>query len=160
MSQFEASHVERSATITLKAPADKVFPLFEPVGEKAWAAGWDPRFVYPHDEQTIEGAVFTIEAESGLDTIWAISRYDRERHAIEYLTVNPDARVGRIRIEVADGRDGTSSATVTYTFTALTEQGNALNNSFTKHHYRYKMRWWEKAINHYLRTGETLRHHE
>jgi hypothetical protein len=158
VSQFEANHVERTATITLVAPPEKVFPLFEPVGEKAWAAGWDPRFVYPQDEEAREGAVFRVEAESGPDTIWVISRCDRERHAIEYLTVKPDTQVGHIRIEVADGSDGTSAATVTYTFTALTEQGNALNDTFTEHHYLHKMRWWEKAINHYLRTGETLTH--
>ncbi|HEX9987927.1 MAG TPA: hypothetical protein VGE45_05540 [Chloroflexia bacterium] len=160
MSQFEASHVERSATITLLAPPGKVFPLFEPVGEKAWAAGWEPRFVYPQDEEAREGAVFKVEAESGPDTIWVISRYDRERHMIEYLTVKYDTRVGRICVEVAGGSEGTSVAKVTYTFTALTEQGNALNGSFTEDHYRHKMHWWEKAINHYLRTGETLVHHE
>jgi hypothetical protein len=160
VSQFEATHVERSATITLVALPEQVFPLFEPVGEKAWAAEWDPRFVYPQDGETGEGAVFRVEAESGPDTIWVISRYDRERHVIEYLTVKPDTRVGRIRIEVAGGSDGTSAATVTYTFTALTEQGNALNDGFTEQHYRHKMHRWEKAINHYLRTGETLTHHD
>ena len=160
MSEFKATRVERSATITLQAPAGRVFPLFEPIGEKAWAAGWDPRFVYPHDEQAQEGAVFKIEAESGPDTIWLISRYDTERHTIEYLTVKPDTRAGRIRIEVTDGGDGTSAAIVTYTFTALTEQGNALNDSFTEGHYHHKMQWWEKAINHYLRTGETLTTHD
>jgi hypothetical protein len=160
VSQFEANHVERSATITLVAPPDKVFHLFEPIGEKAWAAGWEPRFVYPQDEEAKEGAVFKIEAENGPDTTWIISRYDREHNAIEYMTVKPDTRVGRIRVEVAGGSEGTSIAAVSYTFTALTEQGNALNDSFTEDHYRHKMHWWEKAINHYLRTGETLAHHD
>ncbi|HYP40588.1 MAG TPA: hypothetical protein VEX13_09540, partial [Chloroflexia bacterium] len=109
MAQFEANHVERRATITLVAPPDKVFPLFEPVGEKAWAAGWDPRFVYPQNEEAGEGAVFKVEAKSGPDTIWVISRYDREHNAIEYLTVKPDTRVGRIHVEVVDGCDGTSA---------------------------------------------------
>lgn len=43
---FESARISRTSTITLNGPLGEVFPLFGPVREKEWAAGWEPRVLY------------------------------------------------------------------------------------------------------------------
>ena len=89
-----------------------------------------------------------------------ITRYDGENAQIEYLRVTPGSRVGNVQIRCEAGPDDTTKAHVTYTFTALSEHGNAYVETFTEAHFRHHMMaWWQKAINHYLATGETLKAH-
>lgn len=44
---FTPAHATRSAAIHLHAPADRVFPLFTPEGERLWVPGWNPRYLWP-----------------------------------------------------------------------------------------------------------------
>jgi hypothetical protein len=50
-------------------------------------------------------------------------------------------------------------AEITYTFAGLTERGNAINEKALQVMYAHDLKDWEKAINHYLLTGERLAHH-
>ena len=43
-----------------------------------------------------------------------------------------------------------------YTYTGLTEKGNATNEKALETMYRRDLKDWEEAINHYLKTGERL----
>ena len=49
MSEFSAERAVRSHSFTLELPARRAFALFEPEGERAWAAGWNPRYLHPRD---------------------------------------------------------------------------------------------------------------
>lgn len=53
------------------------------------------------------------------------------------------------------GKDRTK-AQVSYTYTALSESGNKFIVGFTQSYYDDWLASWERAINHYLATGETL----
>src|SRR5579864_5921770 len=44
---FVGQSVTRTGTIHLNGPIARVFPLFEPIPEKLWAPGWEPKVVYP-----------------------------------------------------------------------------------------------------------------
>ena len=156
---FTAEHVSRAQTIHLAAPASRAFPLFEPIDEKQWAAGWEPAMLFPASGAAQEGAVFTTRHADNTDTIWAITSYDPASFHIVYLRVTPGSRVGIIDIRCADAQDGTTHATVTYTFTALSEAGNTFLASFTDAHYQQEMAAWEQAINYALQHGHPLPHH-
>jgi hypothetical protein len=45
-----------------------------------------------------------------------------------------------------------------YTYTGLTEHGNAINKLALGMMYRRNLKDWEEAINHYLETGQRLAH--
>ena len=157
---FTASHISRSHAIHLGAPPSRVFPLFEPVGEQSWAADWKPVFLYPPSGAAQVGAVFTtqVHEDDGLDTIWAMNVYDPTDFHLRYLRVTPGSRVGMIDIRCQGAPEGGTEATVTYTFTGLSDEGNEFIARLTSDHYQEYIASWERAINHYLRSGQPLAH--
>jgi hypothetical protein len=159
MEVFTANHVSRTHSISLAGAPEQVFPLFEPVREKSWAPGWEPEMVYPTSGEAVEGAVFTVSADDGHKAIWTIAEYDPSAYRIAYLTVTPESRVARIEVQCSPNTDGTTQAQVTYTFTALSEQGNSFISTQTEESHRHRIESWKTAINHYLRHGAPLQHH-
>jgi hypothetical protein len=162
MDTFAAAHVTRTGTLHLAAPPARCFPLFEPIGEKRWAAGWEPRMLYPASGEATEGSVFITQdaAHPGEpETIWSIVAYDPRRYRIAYVRVTPAVRLGHIDITCVAATAGTTRTHVTYTFTALSDHGNAALAAFTEEHYAEWMKSWEQAINHYLQHGRAMPHH-
>ena len=113
-----------SQVIHLAAPPGRVFPLFEPLGEKAWAADWDPQMLYPADGAAEAGAVFTTGHAPAGESIWTMTVYDPATFHLAYLRVTPGAQVAFIEIQCADADNGTTRATVSYTLTGLSAAGN------------------------------------
>jgi hypothetical protein len=155
---FSAQRVSHTHTIHLEAPASRVFPLFTPAGERAWAADWQPEFLYPATGEPEVGAVFISRHAGEPATIWTIIAYDPARRSLEYLRTTPGSRVGMVRVACEEAPEGTTRAAITYTFTALNDEGNAYLAGFTAEHYRAYLAGWERAIGHYLRTGQQLPH--
>ncbi|MBI1744065.1 hypothetical protein HYR54_13510 [Candidatus Acetothermia bacterium] len=107
---FVAKRVTRTHTIQLSASASRVFPLFEPIGEKQWAEGWDPHMLYPASGVTQEGSVFTTQSHESSPTIWTVTHFDPEKFQITYLRVTPDSNVAKVEIHCADNQAKTTQA--------------------------------------------------
>lgn len=155
---FVSQHVSHSHTLRVNAPIERVFPLFEPLGERAWATGWQPVMLYPPSGAARAGTVFTTDYDGEDTTIWTIAAYDATAGLITYHRVTPGSRAGIIAIHCAATSDGATDATITYTFTALSDAGNDFIAGFTAAHYAREMALWEAALNHYLLHGEPLHH--
>jgi hypothetical protein len=161
---FASKRITRTSSITLKAPIAKVFPLFNPVREKEWAAGWEPQFLAESTQaQDIEERmVFRTQSPHGhdeIDYIWTISKYLPDQAFIEYTVFTPE-RLWWITIQCRDDiLNHTTNAEITYTFTGLTDKGNAINEKALQVMYAHDLKDWEMAINHYLMTGGRLLHH-
>ena len=128
---FKVGRISRASTITLHAPLDSVFPLFGPVREKDWEAGWDPQVLYSTSELVEEHMVFRTRSHHGDEPhfTWTVSRYHPEQAFIEYTVFAPD-RLWWIAIQCREGAQGeTTQAEITYTFTGLSERGNATNQA-------------------------------
>ncbi len=158
MLPFTAKHLTRSTSIHLAASPDRVFPLFEPLAERAWAAEWEPEILYPPSGATEEGTVFITRHHTAVPTIWTVVQFAPQQFQIRYVRVAPDSHVAHIAIACTESESGMTQATITYTFTALTEHGNAYIETFTEDHYRHWIQSWETAINHYLQHGTPPRH--
>jgi hypothetical protein len=156
-SQHDPTRVVRTASFDLAGPKDVVFPLFGPDREREWAWGWRPEPVDPGRVVSEEGAVF-MTSHQGDRAVWVVSRYDPEAGEVEYVTFRHDDRLGVISIVVTPTAAGGSHVEVTYTFTALSEKGMQHIAHFTEEYYRAMMNTWQRAINHYLETGEVLKH--
>lgn len=153
---FRAEAVTHTGTIRLEGPIQRVFPFFTPIGEKDWAEGWDPQPLYPSDGAPCEGMVFRTLGD--LPMLWVATHYDAARHEITYVTVTHETLVRRIAITVRE-QDGATLATVTYTFTGLSPEGNQLVRDYTAQVHSDRIQQWEHAINHLLKTGHRLPHH-
>lgn len=162
LSAFKAERISKTSLITLNAPLKSVFPLFGPVKEKEWAAGWEPQVLYLTADLIEEHMVFKTQSHHGHepDSTWTVSKYNPDQAFVEYTVFAPE-RLWWITIQCRDAvAGGTTEAEITYTYTGLTEKGNAINQRALETMFRRDLKDWEESINHYLNTGERLEHGE
>ena len=158
MKAFQAQRVSRSHTITLNDEPGKVFSLFTPEEEKNWAPGWDYIPLFPPDGKIEKDLMFltTSHDHANVQAIWIVCNYKPLNYSIEYLRIEPENKIGKIEIICDDTGDGQTSATVTYTYTSLSIEGNLFIESFTEEYFSQYVTYWEEAITHYLKTGEMI----
>jgi hypothetical protein len=156
-SDFKAKRVTRSYRQTINAAPSEVFPLLCPVREAEWLDGWDYSLIYSESGFAEEGCVFISRHEGEKDTIWLITRRDDKAREIEFARITPESRVAKLDISVKDAGNDTSDVLITYTFTALCEEGNKFIENLTEKKFSKSMRFWEKSMNHFLETGKKLK---
>jgi len=155
--EFQGIQVSKTyQQINLAAPKE-VFPLLCPVREKDWLEGWDYTMIHSESGLIEEGCVFSTPHHGQHDTIWYVTVYDKINFEIEFVRVTPEEEVVRINIRLNGREDGTTTSRISYEYTALNEQKNKWLKTKFEDSFRESMIWWEKAINHYLRTGEMLK---
>ncbi len=142
----------------LAAPPDRVLPLLTPLGERAWASGWDPQMRWEPPGGGA-GTLFVIGHPGEPDTVWLLDSWEPASGHVHYVHVTPGSDVTEIDIRLRpDGADR-SIATVRYAWTALGPPGMTLIRSKTPEAYIHAMREWETELNHLLRTGRKLLPH-
>ncbi len=140
----------------LEAPPDRVLPLLTPLGERAWAPGWEPEMRWEPPGGGA-GTLFVVRHPGQPETVWLLDAFEPAAGHVHYVHFTPGSDVTEIDIRLrADGPARTVAA-VRYTWTALGPSGVALVRSRTPDEYLRAMRHWELALNHYLTTGERLR---
>jgi len=148
------SHLERSHSIVLSGPVDRVFPLFTPIGETLWVEGWDPEFLHPQNGDTRQGMVFrTVHSDE--TTLWACADWDPVAHRVRYVRVTPDSRFGFVEVACRPAADGGTQASIAYTFTALTAAGDAYLSELTEDAFVHMIEAWKVRIDTWLLTGSS-----
>ena len=157
-SNFQAQRISQTRRITLNAPLPIVFPLFGPITEKLWVPGWNPEIVFLDKEEIAEHMIFRTPPrfEKEPPYTWILSKYAPEQAFVEYTVFTPE-RLWTITVKCSEATAQTTHAEITYTFTGLTERGNALNEQALRAMYANDLKDWEEAINHYLKTGEKVK---
>ncbi len=142
-------HAERSFVVHLNAPPEEVFPLFGPIGERAWAPDWSPRMIFPSDgSEPAGGAVFSTGDDHGEQT-WVLTAYDSQRGEISYCIFEPGLAVSEIDIRLQTQGEAQTSAEVHYRHTSLSPHGDHLVARLAEHHAKMGPHW-EHAINEVL----------
>ena len=134
----------------------KVFPLLCPVREKDWLDGWDYKMIYSNSGLIEKDCVFTTPNKHGNDTVWQVTQYDKKNYYIEFLRVTPNINVVKINISLEKINQHQTKTHIIYRYTALNEKENSFIENKLKDEFRKSMKWWEKALNHYLTTGKKL----
>jgi len=148
-----ASHVYEQH---LEAAPDRVLPLLTPLGERAWASGWDPDLRWEPPGGGAGTLFVTRHPGHRSDTVWVLDVWEPAAGHVHYVHVTPGSDVTEIEIRLRpDGKDRTI-AIIRYTWTSLGEPGHALVRSKTPESYRRFMQEWERELNHYLTTGTQL----
>jgi hypothetical protein len=131
-----------SIVLHLRAPADRAFPMFDPVNEKRWAPDWQPTLL--GEARVAAGLVFTTQDDHGR-TAWLLDRYDERARELRYVVARPTI-LTTIDIAVVPDGPGSSVATVTYTRTALDAAAEGEVEEFARH-FPLQAPHWESAIN-------------
>ena len=144
MSDFRAERMVRTHHFELPMGPREAFYYFTPEGERAWAKGWEPRYLHPDDGRTAVGMVFTT-GHGGEETLWTMTRHEPECGVAEYLRVTPGSRMGTVRVQCSESAHGTR-VTVTYALTALSPEGNATLRALDAAAYASFIESWKSAI--------------
>jgi len=149
MKVVEPFRVTRTYVQKLQASPGEVFPLLCPVRETEWVDGWDPLVVYSRCGLAEPDCVFLTGNEEP-DSVWVVTNRDSDNFEMEIIKVTPWTTVAKITISLRQNEQSGTDATVTYTYTALSEAGKEFVNNYTESYYTEFMRYWEAKINDYL----------
>jgi hypothetical protein len=141
---FRAERIVRTHHFELPMPPAEAFEFFTPEGERAWADGWDPRYLHPADGRTAAGMVFTT-GHGSEETLWTMTRHEPESGIAEYIRVTPGSRMGTVRVQCSEAAAGTKVA-VTYVLTALTPEGNGTLRALDAAAYEAFIESWAGSI--------------
>ncbi len=149
----ETRRMVRAYRQTIDARPDVVFPLLCPVREAEWLDGWEYTMVCSASGLAEKGAVFTTPGRGEDDTVWVISRHDPGARAVEFTRFTPGSRTCLLEIAVSPFGEARSHVDISYAYTSLTAAGNAFLDAWTEQAFLDAVRFWEKSMNHFLRTG-------
>ena len=153
-SDFTARRIIRNYRQTINAPPKIVFPLLCPVREAEWLDGWKYEMIYSKSGLAEEGCIFSTPGDGEVDTVWIISRQDKENHLIEFTRFTPGSRICVLKVAVTPKDETTSNVDISYTYTGLTVDGNAWVDNFTEDTFLDAVKFWERSMNYFLETGE------
>ncbi len=134
-----------------------VFPLLCPVREVDWLDGWSYKMIHSRSGLIEKDCVFTTPHHGQFDTVWKVTQYDTNNYQIEFLRVTPNENVVKINIHLESIGQQQTKAHISYQYTALNEAQNEFIEKGLAASFNQAMKWWEKAINHYLETGTMLK---
>lgn len=89
-------------------------------------------------------------------SIWIVSKHDPSAFQLEMYKVTPEHTIGKLEISLISEGSKSTKAIISYEFTAIGKIGEQFMKEFTYEWYVNFMKGWEKAVNHYLNTGEKL----
>jgi len=156
MMTFKAKRVTRQFAQVINTSAEKVHELICPVREAEWLDGWDYEMIYSQTGLAEKGCVFKSHQHGEPDTIWIITERDDEKKLTEFARITPGIKAARLVISATNDGTDRSQVDISYTFTALSEEGNTFIDSFTEENFVQDMKFWEATMNHYLKTGKAL----
>ncbi len=154
---FRPERISKTASFTVRDSIDKAFPLFGPIREKEWAAGWEPEIIFSESPEVEERMMFkTSSSHHDEEFIWTITQFRPQDYLIEY-TVSAAERIWFIRVQCQPTETHTTKVTVSYTYTGLSLPGNIKNKEALDKMFAHNLIDWEQSINYYLLTGEQLK---
>jgi len=135
----------RSRSFALAWPPERALGLFTPEGERAWAEGWDPQYVFPRDGRTEAGMVF-VTHHGGEETVWTMTRYEPASGLVEYVRTTPGNRTAIVLVQCAPFTQGRTRVTVQYTITGLGEGGDRYVREMDETRYGAMIEGWRAAL--------------
>lgn len=172
MNSFKARRVAHEYTQTNPAAPEKVFPLLCPVREADWIPGWRYKLIYSDSGVAELGCVFTtqdpaVESEKysshsaafdagSPETTWICTEYDPAALRIAYVWIKPGRVATELWIQLTAAENGQTRSHIRFRYTGLSPEGNREVESYDRRWFESKMRGWERAINHYLSSGEMI----
>ncbi|MBX2944767.1 MAG: hypothetical protein KF725_02945 [Cyclobacteriaceae bacterium] len=133
-----------------------VFPLLCPVREADWLDGWRYSMIHSVSGLIEQGCVFTTPHHGQSQTVWYVTQHDPINYNVEFVRVTPEEAAVKITIALEAIDNDTTQAHITYEYTGLSDGQNHFIETKLADEFEKSMNWWEKAINHYLKTGEKL----
>jgi len=89
------------------------------------------------------------------ESTWICTEYDPAAFRIAYVWIKPGRVATELWIRLSPD-DGQTRSHIRFRYTGLSAEGNREVESYDRKWFEAKMQGWERAINHYLTTGEMV----
>lgn len=133
-----------------------IMPLYCPVRELEWCENWDPTTIFSNTGLVEKDCIFITPDENNNDVVWIVSDYNIEQgHVVMYYHI-PGVLITKLEIQLTPTKVDKTKAILTYSKTSLSKLGDKELKKFTNKEYNIMMESWEKAMNHFLATGDML----
>jgi hypothetical protein len=143
--------LSQTRTFHLEAQRTRVFPLFTPLGERAWAPGWNPELLSGSEQR---GSVFRTRGHDQRETTWIVAEYRADETRVSYARLAQGSNMGMVDVSCRDGATGGTDVTVRYTLTGVTPEGEGFVREFlSAAHYDHFMAEWQQALTAALRAS-------
>lgn len=139
----------RIAQFQVDLPLADTRSLFTPEGERRWVSDWDPSYPDPERTEGVGATFLTIHADT--QTVWVMTDAEPDRVRYARVTTGVDAGIVDVHCDEIDA--GTSTVTVSYTLTALSDEGLAHLHEFAAHYDEF-IASWERRISQLLARKE------
>lgn len=156
---MKSKSISYTADFTMNQPADILFALFSPEGERMWVPGWEYENLMG-TTQLHEDDVFLTKSHdhAAAEAIWIVKTYDREACRVSFYKVEPEEKVGVIDVRCDPLDHRATRVEVTYTYRGLSDSGNRFIEGFTAAAYEAFIEDWKSLLEAYFR--KTKRHEE
>ena len=144
-------------TQRINANAKEVFPLLCPVRESEWIPGWDPRLVLTESGFAEQGAAFVTEVD-GREATWVITQHDPEAGFVAMVEIVPRLVVIELSIQVNGVGESEAECVISYTYTALSPDGEVFVRERTPEWYLGFMGEWEGLLNSHFDLDPSASH--
>ena len=145
--------IEHRKTIEFAVPIEELFPLFSPEGEKLWVPDWDYRNVTDENDLAEDYVFVTVTHDHGTtEAIWIVKRYDRAACLVEFYKIEPDDKIGVIRVQCRELAAGKTEVEVRYKYIALSVTGEAFISGFSKAAYEGFIGQWRTLLLEYFES--------
>ena len=143
--------VEHTKMFDMDFPVAEIFPLFSPEGERLWVPGWSHQNLMASTVLS-EDYVFLTKAHDHASTeaIGVVKRYDPAIHLIEFYKVEPNQKVGMVKVRCMALDDERTKVEVTYKYLALSADGEAFIAGFSAPTYDEFIGEWQTLLTDYL----------
>ena len=143
--------IQHTESFEIDQNVDELFPLFSAEGEKYWVPGWDYTNIMGSAELHEDYVFLTQKHGHALsDAIWLVKRHEPESHYIELYKIEPEFRVGTIKVKCESITESSTRVTVTYGYISLSDKGNKFIDSFTDTEYKKYIGEWKRLLEKYF----------
>lgn len=145
MSEFEPLARGFLGGFRVAAPADEVFPLFSPEGERGWVPGWEWEPLDPRSGGWAEEMLFRTREEHG-EAVWIVTLLADDERRVVYHRVEPGRWVARVEVRCEISPSGGTEVRTSYRYVSLSERGNREIAAMRDEEYEAKMLRWSGWI--------------
>lgn len=147
--------ISKKTTFHLLSRPSVVFPLLCPKREYDWVDGWNCQIKFSESGFAEPGCIFSTKLEPEGDAIWMMTDYYPDNF-LRILKVCPEFYVLDWTFVLKQAEEGETDLEMTYTMTALSEEGWVHIRDFMEKIYPNLMERLYNSLSYYLRTGEKL----
>jgi hypothetical protein len=158
---FKREH--ESFSLTINAPAEKIFSLACPFEELKWINEWAYTMVYSYSGKNENNCIFNetmsspvfMSTEKSEPTFWVTTLYDSENYIIHWLLVR-NSTVTKLEVTNKAVSPGETEVTWDMTITAIKEDGNSSLDAEMKNRMKLMLTLIGQSLKHYCETGTKL----